>query len=166
MVILRTIDSISAWLGKYLGFLLFPLVGVLFIEVVLRYGFNRPTLWAHETAIFLFGTLGMFAGAYILLVREHVNFDVLYRRLSPRRKAIMDSATALLFFLVMGVIIWQGWKMAFNSTIMRECTCSVWQPPIYPFKWVIPGAGFLLLIQGIANFTRDIFFAISGRKLS
>ncbi len=65
MVILRTIDSISAWLGKYLGFLLFPLVGVLFIEVVLRYGFNRPTLWAHETAIFLFGTLGMFAGAYI-----------------------------------------------------------------------------------------------------
>ncbi len=78
----------------------------------------------------------------------------------------MDSATALLFFLVMGVIIWQGWKMAFNSTIMRECTCSVWRPPIYPFKWVIPGAGFLLLMQGIANFTRDIFFAISGRKLS
>ena len=57
ILIVRVIDSISDWLGKYLSLLFFPLVGILFLEVILRYVFDSPTLWAHETAIFLFGTI-------------------------------------------------------------------------------------------------------------
>jgi len=138
----------------------------LVFEVVSRYVFDSPTLWAHETAIFFFGTLGMFAGAYALLMREHVIFDLVYRRLSRRQKAIIDSATAIFFFLAIVVIIWQGWNMAFHSTIIREHSSSAWRPPLYPFKWVTPVAGFILFMQGIANFMRNIFFAIRGRESS
>jgi len=166
IAIVRFIDSVSEWLGKYLSFLFFPLIGILFLEVILRYVFDSPTLWAHETAIFLFGTIGMFAGAYALLMREHVIFDLVYRRLSRRQKAMIDSATAIFFFLALGVIIWQGWNMAYHSTMMGEHTASAWRPPLYPFKWVTPVAGFILFMQGVANFMRNIFFAICGRELS
>jgi len=108
----------------------------------------------------------MFAGAYALLLREHVIFDLVYRRLSRRKKAIIDSITAIFFFLAIGVIIWQGWDMAYHSTVMGEHSPSAWRPPTYPFKWVTPVAGFILFMQGIANFIRNIFFAIQGRELS
>jgi len=166
IAIVRIIDSVSEWLGKYLSFLFFPLIGILFYEVITRYVFDSPTLWAHETAIFLFGTIGMFAGAYALLMREHVIFDLVYRQLSRRQKAIIDSATAIFFFLAIGVIIWQGWDMAYHSTMMGEHSASAWRPPLYPFKWVTPVAAFILFMQGIANFIRNIFFAIQGRELS
>lgn len=166
IAIVRIIDSVSEWLGKYLSFLFFPLIGILVFEVVLRYVFDSPTLWAQETAIYLFGTIGMFAGAYALLMKEHVIFDLVYRRLSRRHKAIIDSATAIFFFLAIGVIVWQGWDMAFHSTVIREHSASAWRPPLYPFKWVTPVAGFILFMQGIANFIRNIFFAIRGRELS
>lgn len=117
-------------------------------------------------SIYLFGTIGMFAGAYALLKREHVIFDLLHRRLSRRQKAIIDSATALFFFLAIGVMVWQGWNMAFHSTVMGEHSSSAWRPPLYPFKWVMPVAAFILFMQGIANFVRNISFAIRGRELS
>lgn len=152
----RVIDIISEWTGKVASYALIPLVLVLVFEVVMRYVFNKPTLFAHETGIYLYAFNGMMAGAWVLLHEEHVKMDALYGRLSPRAKAILDLITAPLFFYFVGLVLWQGWGMAYRSLIAFEHTPSSWSPPWYPFRMILPVSAFLLLLSGISKFRRDL----------
>lgn len=163
--ILSRIESAEDWIGKAVSMLLMPMVGLLVYEVVSRYAFNAPTIWAHETSKFMYGTTGILLGAYTLRHRGHVTLDIVYRRLSPRKQAIMDSITAVIFFILLGVLLWKSWGIAYNSLMIGEHTDSPWGPPIFPVKLMIPLGATLMIVQGIVKFTRDIFFAISGRKL-
>ncbi len=156
---------VSEYSGKGLSFLFIVLAGILFYEVVARYVFNSPTHWAHEASIFLFGGSCVIGGAYILLHRAHVNLDILYSRVSRRKQAILDLITAPFFFFIMILLIWKGADFALDSWKLLERASTVWAPPIYPFKTVIPVAAFLLLLQGVAKFIRDLFFVIGRGEL-
>ena len=161
----RIIDNISEWTGKGVSFILIPMCLILVYEVIMRYVFSRPTLFAHETGIYLFAFNGMMAGAWILLVDGHVRMDVLHARFSPKTRAIVDLITAPLFFYFCAIVLWQGWEMALRSLTVFEHTASAWSPPWYPFKMIIPVATFLLLLAGIPKFWRDILSAF-GKDLS
>lgn len=163
---IRIIDTVSEKLGNMLSILIPAMVVVLAIEVVARYAFQSPTVWAHETSIFLYGYCGMLAGAYTLKHRGHINVDILYSRLSPRKKAILNVLTGFLFFLMVGLVIYQGWKMGMKSLVMHEHTSSPWAPPLAHFRLVIPVGAFLLLLQGIANWIRNLYLAITNRELT
>jgi TRAP-type mannitol/chloroaromatic compound transport system permease small subunit len=163
--IFRAIDFMSVWVGKVASYTLIPLVLVIVYEVVSRYVFHAPTIFAHETGIYLYAFNGMMAGAWILLHEEHVKMDALYGHLPPRTKAILDSITAPLLFFFVSMVLWHGGIMARDSIIAREHTSSVWSPPWYPFKTIMPVAAFLLLLEGISKFRRDLFSAF-GKKLS
>lgn len=154
--IFRAIDFISVWIGKIAAYILIPLVLVLVFEVVMRYVFDMPTLFAHETGIYLYAFNGMMAGAWVLLHEEHVKMDALYGRLSPKTKAILDLITAPLFFYFCGLVLWQGWDMAYRSLTGFEHTPSAWSPPWYPFRMILPVSAFLLLLSGISKFRRDL----------
>lgn len=155
----QIIDTISEWVGKGVSFILIPMCLILVYEVVMRYAFNKPTLFAHETGMYLFAFNGMMAGAWVLLVREHVRMDALYSRLPAKTRAILDIITAPLFFYFCAVVLWQGWEMAYRSWMTLEHTGSAWSPPWYPFKTMIPVATFLLLLAGISKFRQDILSA-------
>ena len=154
--IFQAIDFISEWTGKLVSYALIPLVLVLVFAVISRYVFNAPTVFAHETGIYLYAINGMMAGAWVLLHEEHVKMDALYGRLSPKTKAILDLITAPLFFYFCGLVLWQGWEMAYRSVIGLEHTPSAWSPPWYPFRMILPASAFLLLLSGISKFRRDL----------
>ena len=139
---------------------------LLVYEVIMRYGFNSPTIFAHETSLFLYGGTGMLVGGYVLLHNAHVRMDAVYGRLSPRSKAILDLITASIFFYLCGLVLWQGWGMGYRSLMAGEYTMTPWAPPYYPLKMAIPVAAFLILLQGLAKFIRDFFLAFRGRELS
>lgn len=164
-VALDFIDRISLWSGKAVSYLLFSLIGVLVYAVTARYVFNSPVLWGDEISRFLFGTVGLLAGAHCLYRGAHVRMDVVYNRLSIRGKAIVDVLTASLFFYFVIVLLWQGGQFALRSILTLQCTDSVWGPPEYPIKTIIPVAAFLLILQGAAKFIRDLVLAIRGRPL-
>lgn len=157
--LLYVIDSISEWSGKIASWLIFPMILVLVFETVLRYGFESPTIWAHETSQMLFGAFFLLMGACVLRYREHVNLDIVYDRFSPRIRAIVDLVTAVLFFLVCGFLLWKGGEFAWTSLMRLERSTSPWRPPIYPLKLIIPIAAFLILLQGLAKFIRDLNIA-------
>ncbi len=152
-------DAISEWSGKIVSFLLIPMCLLLVYEVTVRYGFNSPTLFVHETSLFIYGVIGMMAGAWALLRSEHVKMDALYGRLSPRAKAILDLITAPLFFYFCALLLWQGWEMAYFSVVMKQTTQTPWGPPFYPLKIAIPVSTFFILLAGLAKFIRDFFLA-------
>lgn len=160
--VLHIIDNISEWSGKIISLLIPCIVVIMTYEVVARYIFNSPTLWAYESTIFLFGGSMILGGAYTLRHRAHVNVDIVYEHLSPRGKAILDLITATLFFLFVGVLVWKGLEFGLTSVRYFEHTDSQWSPPIYFFKMSLPiGAG-LIFLQGLAKFIRDLTTAVTG----
>ena len=164
--ILRVVDRISEWSGKGISFLLLAIVALIVYEVFLRYVLNSPTLWNMELVSFSFGVLWVIGGAYALLTATHVKMEVVYARFGTRGKAILDLISAPLFFLIIVVLLWQGWESALRSIARLEHTMSLWAPPVYPIKMVIPLGALLLLLQGSAKWIRDLITATTGKEPS
>jgi len=158
------IDKINDQVGKLISFLVIFMIIVMAYEVIARYFFNSPTIWARETVMFLLGGYALLGGAYVLRHEAHVNMDILYQRLSPKRRAILSLITYLLLFLFLAVLLWKGSEYAWRSIGLHETTDSDWGPPEYIIKTIIPIGAFLLLLQGFAQFIRNMITAITGAK--
>lgn len=163
--ILRAIDRMSLWTGKFLALWTFLGTAVITYEVVMRYVFNRPTIWAHEGMTLLFGMQYILAGAYVHCIRAHVRVDVFYSLWSPRNKAIVDVLASPLFFTYIGVLVYTGWNYYWDSQVIWEVSFTDWAPPYYPVKFTVFFGPLLLLFQGLAWFVRDLHLAITGREL-
>jgi len=161
--VLHIIDVINDWVLKIFGWLAFPMLAVLLFEIISRYVFNEPTVWVHQTAEFLFGGYFILLGGYVLRIGQHVKTDIFYNRFSERGRAIVDICTFVLFLLLCMSLIWWGGEMAARSWQDNEHSEHIWAAPLYPAKTAIPVGGFLLFMQGMAKFARDIKTVI-GRK--
>jgi TRAP-type mannitol/chloroaromatic compound transport system permease small subunit len=155
---LHAVDSISTWSGKAFAWLIGILTLVVSIEVFKRYILNAPTAWIFDFDSMLYGTLFMMCGAYALSQDAHVRGDFLYSNMKPRTQAALDLALFFLFFLP-GIValIYAGWGFALDSWRINEHSNVTSQgPPVYQFKMVIPVAGVLVLLQGLAEIVRCV----------
>ena len=153
--LLLTVDRMSTWLGQAFAWLIVTLALMITWEVFSRYVLNRPHDWALNLQIMMYGTLFMMAGAYTLSKNGHVRGDVLYGFFEPRTQAWIDLVLYILFFLP-GIVAltWAGWTYANESLAIREKTFSATPLPLYPFKFVIPIAAGMLLLQGLVEIVR------------
>jgi len=162
---LHVVDAVSEHSGRVVSYGLIPLTLVVFSEVIARYVFNNPFVWSYETGMYLWGTVGVLAGAYTLLHHTHVRMDVIYNRFSFRGKAVVNVITAFFFFFYMIVLILSTGQLAIFSIQTNQHTATAWGPPAYPLKIVIFIAVFLLFLQGVAQFIRDLYHARHGKEL-
>ncbi len=155
--LLLAVDRLSTWLGQLFSWLIVILTTLITYEVFSRYVLNNPHDWNLNVQIMLYGTLFMMAGAYTLAKNGHVRGDVLYGFFEPRTQATFDLLLYILFFLP-GIVAltWAGWNYANEALAIREQTFSATPLPLYPFKFVIPVAGGMLLLQGIVEIVRCI----------
>ncbi|MEN9778870.1 MAG: hypothetical protein RL087_87 [Pseudomonadota bacterium] len=155
--LLLAVDRLSTWLGQAFSWLIVLLTLQITAEVFFRYVLNEPHDWALNVQIMMYGTVFMMAGAYTLSKNGHVRGDVLYGFFEPRTQATIDLVLYILFFLP-GIVAltWAGWTYANEALAIREKTFSATPLPLYPFKFVIPLAGGMLLLQGIVEIVRCI----------
>jgi TRAP-type mannitol/chloroaromatic compound transport system permease small subunit len=155
--VLLAVDRASTFLGQAFAWLIVGLTGLIAWEVFSRYVLNNPHDWALDAQIMGYGTLFMMAGAYTLAKNGHVRGDVLYGFFEPRTQATLDLILYVLFFLP-GIVAltWAGWTFANESLAIRESTFSATPLPLYPFKFAIPIAGGMLLLQGFVEIVRCI----------
>jgi len=155
--ILLAVDGFSTWFGKAFAWLVVVLTALISVEVFSRYVLNKPHAWVLDAQIMLYGTLFMTAGAYTLSKNGHVRGDVLYGFFRPRTQATIDL-TLYIFFFLPGIIAltWAGWTYANESLAIREQTFNADPLPVYPFKFVIPLAGVVLLFQGLVEIVRCV----------
>jgi TRAP-type mannitol/chloroaromatic compound transport system permease small subunit len=156
--VLYGIDALSAAAGKTFGWSILLLTFSTSYEVFARYMFGAPTDWAFDTSYILYGALFMMAGAYTLSRNGHVRGDFIYRAWSPRRQAAMDLALYVLFFFPgMLAFIYSGYNFAELSRRMNEhSSASPNGPIVWPFKWLIPIVGTLMVLQGVVEAIRCI----------
>jgi TRAP-type mannitol/chloroaromatic compound transport system permease small subunit len=161
---LHTIDGISTCIGKAAAWLIIALMSVVCIEVFKRYILNAPTAWIFDADNMLYGTLFMMCGAYTLAQNAHVRGDFLYSSMRPRLQAGLDIVLYMVFFFPgIAALIYAGydyaaisWRIAEHSTVTAE------GPPVYHFKTVIPIAGALVMLQGIAEMVRCVVCLKTG----
>jgi TRAP-type mannitol/chloroaromatic compound transport system permease small subunit len=163
--ILFMIDRLSAWSGKVFAWTVVVLTLIICYDVTLRYILNDPTQWGFDLAYILFGTLFMMAGAYTLSRNGHVRADMMYRTLKPRTQAAFDLVLYVLFFVPgIAALVYAGVEFTQVSWAMKEVSSVTSSgTPIYPFKLVIPIAGGLLLLQGLAEIVRCVICLRTGQ---
>lgn len=161
--LLSTADEISTWVGKAFAWLIIALMLMVVVEVFKRYVLNAPTAWIFDASNMMYGTLFMMCGAYTLSQNGHVRGDFFYGSAAPRTQASLDLVLYILFFLP-GVIAltWAGWGYANDSWLIREHTFNADPLPLYPFKAIIPIAGLIVLLQGIAEIVRCVVCLKTG----
>ena len=162
--LLQTADRISTYAGKTFAWLIVVLMLVVCVEVFKRYILNAPTAWIFDLDSMLYGTLFMMCGAYTLAQNGHVRGDFLYGSMKPRTQATLDLALYLLFFLP-GIValVKAGYDYAGDSwRIGEHSNVTADGPPVYHFKTVIPVAGALVLLQGLAEIVRCVVCLRTG----
>jgi TRAP-type mannitol/chloroaromatic compound transport system permease small subunit len=161
---LKAIDRVSTWSGKTFAWLIGVLTLVVSVEVFKRYILNAPTAWIFDLDAMLYGTLFMMCGAYTLAQDGHVRGDFLYSNMRPRTQAWLDLVLYFLFFLPgIAALVYAGWGYALDSWHINEhSNVTANGPPVYPFKMVIPIAGALVLLQGMAEVVRCVVCIRTG----
>ncbi|GAP36743.1 TRAP transporter small permease subunit [Piscinibacter sakaiensis] len=163
--LLLACDRLSTLVGRLFGWFIVALVALIAFEVVARYAFGTPHAWAPDVAVMAFAALFMMGGAYTLAQQNHVRGDILYGMLAPRTQAGIDLLLYLVFFCP-GVVAlaWAGWGFAAESWAIGERSGSgSGGPLLYPLKALIPLAGLLLLLQGLAEMLRCVACLRSGQ---
>ena len=156
--LLLGIDRVSTLVGQVFAWCIVALTFAVVYEVFARYVFRAPTTWAYDASYMLYGTLFMMAGAYALARNGHVRGDFLYRNFRPALQAKFDLVLYILFFFpAIFAFMISGWTFAAQSYAQHERSMfSPSGPVIWPFKFLIPVVGVLLLIQGFAEVMRCI----------
>src|SRR6476469_7049079 len=162
--VLHTIDGISTWVGKAAAWLIILLMTVVCIEVFKRYILNAPTAWIFDADNMMYGTLFMLCGAYTLAQNAHVRGDFLYSSMRPRTQAGLDVVLYIVFFVPgIAALIYSGWIFAVESwTINEHSNVTANGPPVWQFKFMIPFAGVMVMLQGIAEIIRCVVCLRTG----
>lgn len=165
--VVRVIDAISDWSGTIVAWLIIPLMAGTTYEVIVRYVFNAPTIWAYDLSYMLYGSHFMLGAAYTLLKGGHIRTDIFYQNWSPRTRGLVDALLyLLLFFPGMIFFFWMGGQEALHSLQIGERSdASPWRPIVYPLKIVIPVTAVLILVQGVSELIKSAHLALRGRPL-
>jgi TRAP-type mannitol/chloroaromatic compound transport system permease small subunit len=161
----RFIDKLSLWVGHSFAWCILILTLGTSYEVFVRYVLRAPTTWSFDVGYMMYGSLFLMAGAYTLSRKGHVRGDVLYRLWSQPTQAKVDLVLYILFYFPATLaLMYAGWTFAAQSWRYKEA--SIWSPannPIYPMKTLIPIAGLLLFLQGVAEVWRCVECIRTGR---
>ncbi|HJU31884.1 MAG TPA: TRAP transporter small permease subunit [Hyphomicrobiaceae bacterium] len=162
--LLHAIDGISTWVGKTFAWLMIVLMSVVCVEVFKRYVLNTPTAWIFDAENMLYGTCFMLCGAYTLAQNAHVRGDFLYSSMRPRTQAGLDLVLYIVFFIPgIAALIYSGWIFAVESWQINEhSTVTAEGPPVWQFKFMIPLAGALVMLQGFAEIVRALVCLRTG----
>jgi TRAP-type mannitol/chloroaromatic compound transport system permease small subunit len=161
---LHTVDGISTWVGKACAWLIIGLMLLVCAEVFKRYILNMPTAWIFDASNMFYGTLFMMCGAYTLAQNAHVRGDFLYSSMRPRTQATLDLILYFVFFIPgIAALVYAGTDYAMDSwRIAEHSNVTADGPPVYHFKTVIPIAGALVLLQGVAEIVRCVVCLKTG----
>ncbi len=165
---IRLIRGIDAFTGFtcYLVLILFvpPLVLSNVIEVIMRYVLHSPTIWALDVTTMSFGALFMLGASYTLLKGAHVRTDIFWEQMSPRTKGLVDSFAYLVLFIpTMAVLFYISWGEFMDSLQLGErSSTGIWRPILWPFRFVIPLACALLILQGISELMKSLWAVRTG----
>jgi TRAP-type mannitol/chloroaromatic compound transport system permease small subunit len=152
----RTVDGVNRVIGRIAMHLIFVLGGILLYSTISRLVAGAPINWALEMSQFLLSAYYLLGGAYSMQLDAHVRMDLLYGRLSPRRRATTDAITILFVIFYLAVLFMGGISSTEYAIQYKQTNYTAWAPLLWPVKVVMTIGIFLMLLQAISNFFKDM----------
>lgn len=144
-------------IGILAAMLLVPLVAATTWEVIARYAFGAPTIWAYEIGYTLTGSHFLLALAYTLRQGEHIRIDVLSGLLPSRARRWID---AVAYALVLPIVVWITstlWQYAESGYLRGETSGqSALNLPVWPFRLVFALAFATLALQVLCELLKTL----------
>lgn len=153
------VDAMNRAIGRFAMYLFYVLGAVLLYSTAWRVLFGIPVNWALEMAQFLLSAYYLLGGAYSMQIGAHVRMDLFYNRLAARRRAQTDAITILfvIFFLV--VLLAGGISSTEYAITYNQRNYTAWSPVLWPIKAVMTFGVFLMLLQAVSSFFKDVAIA-------
>lgn len=154
-MIIKWVETISNWSGKFFSFTVCLMMIIIGKEVISRYVFDAPSIWAPEWIPVLCGVYCIMGGAYTMADRGHVNVDLIYDKLSDRTKTIFDLITLPVGLLFFAALLYGSARYAWISISVFEDSGTTAKTPIWIAKAMLPLGTFFMGIQWITNIVLD-----------
>ena len=155
--VLQFLENVNEWVGRVFSWVIAVLTILVVLEVIMRRCFGHPTIWNFEATKQLYAFLFMVLAAFALLHKAHVSIDIVESKMHTKVRAGLRIVSYLIFFFPFCIVVlWQGIRYASKSWAIYETSWSVFAPPLYLIKTVIPLTAFLLLLQGLSIVIKDL----------
>ena len=149
-------DNVSLFFGRVAMMLVLLLVSVMFYEVVLRYIFEKPTLWANELSLWMAGFIFLLAGLYAMQQRSHIRIYLLYDLMPRWAQKVSDTVSVLLIWAFTVSMVWGGFNEAHAKFLRWETFGTAFDPPIpATMKPMVLLVILLVSIQALVNLIED-----------
>lgn len=155
----RYVDALNYRVGRVAMYLFFAMGAILLASTFTRLIFGVPINWALEMSQFLLSAYYLLGGAYALQLDQHVRMDLFYSRLSARRRAFTDAFTILFVIFYLAVLLGGAVSSTNYAFVYGQKNYSAWGPPLWPIKVVMTAGIFLMLLQLISTFIKDVAIA-------
>jgi len=151
----RWVDAINYRVGRFAMYLLFVLMAVLLWSSLTNV-FRHNAIWTLETAQFIMVAYYILGGPYSLQLDSNVRMDLLYHRWSPTTRAWVDAFSVFCLIFYLGVLLYGGVESTIYSLEYAERSATAWRPYLSPIKIVTCIGIFLMILQALVFFFRDL----------
>ena len=134
---------------------LFVIFGVLLWSSISK-TFFLPSLWTLEIAQFAMVAYYILGGPFSLQIGANVRMDLFYGGWTDRKKAWFDAFSILLLIFYLGVLLYGAIVSTTYSLQYNERSPTAWRPLLWPIKIIMCVGIFLMLLQAISEFFKDI----------
>jgi len=150
------VDRLNFWFSRVSMWLVAAIIGIMAYEVVMRYVFERPTLWANELSLWLAGMVYLFAGLYAMQQRSHIRIFILYD-VAPRwLRKFFDVISTLCIVVFAVAVVYGGFGEAKAKLLRWETFGTAFDPPIpATMKPLVLIVVIILALQAISNLFYD-----------
>ena len=152
----KVIDYLSTKAGRMAMYLIFVMIGTLLINAFTRNIINLPLSWCIEMAQFTMTAYYIVGGPYSMQLDSHVRMDLLYSKFSPRNQARLDSFTAIFLVVYLVCLLVGSISSTMYAIEYDQRKFSQWNPSMIPIKIIMVVGIFLMLLQAISTFFKDI----------
>lgn len=152
----RVVDAVNYRVGRVMIYGIFVMIAILLWSSASK-TFFVPSLWTLEMAQFAMVAYYMLGGPYSIQMGSNVRMDLVYGECSSHRKAQIDAITVLFLIVYLIFLLWGGWEsLMYSLSYGGERSPSVWRPYLWPIKSIMVLGIFLMLLQAISEFFKDI----------
>ena len=149
-------DVLSLIVARISMIAIVAVVVVMFYEVIARYVFESPTLWANELSLWIAGFIFLFAGQYAMQQRSHIRIYVIYDIMPRWAQKLSDCISVLLIWVFVVSLVWGGYNEVKAKILRMETFGTAWDPPIpATIKFAILFIISLVALQALSNLIAD-----------
>lgn len=150
------LDWLSVGISRVAMYIVPVIVAVMTIEVIMRYLFQRPTLWANELSMWLAGMVYLLAGLYVMQQRGHIRIFMVYDMVPRSVQRVFDLISTLGICAFAFAVVWGGFGEAWQKLMRWETFGTAWDPPIpATMKPLVLLTTVLIALQAVVNLIVD-----------